>query len=59
MSWRLLGGAVVAASVIMMGQGRNEEALKEETKAWRIDASLSMCAHVVDAPESNLNLFRT
>ena len=50
---------MVAASVIMMGQGRNEEALKEETKAWRIDASLSMCAHVVDAPESNLNLFRT
>jgi hypothetical protein len=38
--------AVVAESVIMMGRGKNEEALEEETKARR-DASLSTCALVV------------
>ena len=36
-----LGGAVVAESVIIMGQGKNEETLKEETRVQRIDASLS------------------
>ena len=29
-----LGGAVVAASVIMMGRGKNGQALKEVTKIW-------------------------
>jgi len=35
---------VVAESVIMMRRGKNEEALKEETKVWRIDASLVLKA---------------